>query len=96
MLLQQLIKIQESSQPSKVVEAYEESSDFDAEFDKAEKHLKDALAIVTSADWKKHMRDTDKNFSTNGVSRNNDIVKAIQSSIGELGDLLTHFEEEAS
>ena len=89
MLLQQLTKL------STLKEAYSESSDFDADYNKVEKHLKDALAIVKSANWQKHMRDTDKNFDTDCVTYSQDAVKSLNEAIAAFAEFYDHIEKAA-
>ena len=77
-------------------EEYAESSDFDADMDKAQAALNDALKIVRSTSWKKHMKDTDFNYGTEGKDRSAEIEKDLQAVITSLDKLYHHFIEEAN
>jgi hypothetical protein len=53
----------EGARPSK----YEESADFDADYDELEAHLTAALKILKSPAWNEWMKATDHNYSTSAV-----------------------------
>jgi hypothetical protein len=78
-----------------ITERYEDSSDFDADYNAIEKHLKDALKIVQSANWKKHLKDTDANFSTEAVSKGRDAEGLLSQAIEEFKEFYDHIVEEA-
>lgn len=79
-----------------LTEEYKESSDFDADMDKALKLLNDALLIIKSTSWKKHMHDTDYTFGTEGKGRSSDIEEQLSATITSLDKLYHHFIEDAS
>lgn len=74
---------------------YEESSDFDADFDKVEQHLKDAKAIVKSTAWQKHMKDTDNNFDTSCVEMSRRAMDKLQLAIEAFDNFYEHIQEAA-
>lgn len=95
MKLQELRKLAGLPAISKVAEAYEESSDFDADANKVEKYLKDALAIIKSAAWQKHMKDTDSNFDTSCVNASQDLVKSINEALGSFKEFYDEIQKAA-
>lgn len=48
-------------------EEYETSADFDADFERMHGCLDQALGIVQSEAWKKHLKDTDLNYDTSAI-----------------------------
>jgi hypothetical protein len=80
---------------SAVTEAYAESADFDAAYESVQKYLKDAKAIVQSANWKKHMKDTDNNFDTSCVTYSQDALKSLNEAIAAFEEFYDHIEKAA-
>ena len=74
---------------------YEESSDFDADFNTLEKHLKDAKDIVKSAAWQKHMKDTDTNFDTSVVEMSRRAMDKLQLAIEAFDNFYEYIQEAA-
>jgi hypothetical protein len=72
---------------------YEESSDFDADFNTVEKHLKDAKDIVKSSAWQKHMKDTDANFDTSVVEMSRRAMDKLQLAIEAFDAFYEHIQE---
>lgn len=91
MLLKELNSL--AKQPVQEAKQYEESSDFDADFNAVEKHLKDAKATVTSAAWTKHMKDTDTNFDTSCVEYSQDALKSLNEAIAAFDKFYDHIQE---
>jgi hypothetical protein len=91
MLLKELVAVVQ--RPLK--ERYEESADFDADMDRIEKCLKDALGIARSANFTKHMKDTDTNFDTSSKIYAQELVKAINEAIGAAKELYEEMEKAA-
>lgn len=86
MLIKQLLCINE---------AYQESSDFDAAYTAIQKHLKDAKAIVQSANWRKHMQDADSNFGTSSIQYSQDALKSLNEAIAAFEEFYNHIEKVA-
>ena len=51
---------------------YDTSADWDADMDKLQHHLKEALAIMDSHRWQKHIDDTETNFEVEGLRSTHD------------------------
>lgn len=85
MLIKELTALQRKN--THVVERYEESADFDADMDKLQKHLKAALAIMDSANFVKHVDDTEENFDVEGLRDSyNKLYTAIEEAINSAKD----------
>jgi len=96
MLMQQLLALK----PAQVVEQtleerYEESSDFDADMDKIQNALEEAKKIVNSANFQRHMKDTDENFDTSTVEMGRRALDKLQLAIEAFEKFYTEMEQAA-
>ena len=92
MLMHQLLALK----PVQVVEQnleerYEESSDWDADMGKLQEQLLDALAIMDSPNWAKHIDDTEENFDVDGLRSTHD---SLYDAVDEANTLAKDFYEE--
>ena len=89
MLIQQLLALKPEVKVDEeiVSERYDSSLDFDNDMSDLQKHLKDALAIMDSANWAKHMDDTESNFDVPGLRAAHDkLYAAIEEAINSADD----------
>lgn len=91
MLLKELVAVVQ--RPLK--ERYEESADFDADMDRIEKCLKDALAIARSPNFRKHAVDTDNHFNTRTAGMGNLMADAIDNALTHAKDFYSAMEDAA-
>ena len=81
----------EGARPSK----YEESADFDADYDEVEAHLAAALKILNSPAWKEWMKVTDENYSTSAVEMSRRLQDKIEQAKDAADAFYTHMEKAA-
>lgn len=94
--LQQLAGLPLSESKSTILnERYEESSEFDADYDKVEAALNSALKIIVSSNWQSHMHSTDVNFDTQCMEESSKVELAIRDSIKTLKAFYEHIEQAA-
>ena len=93
--LQQLAGLPLTESKQILTERYEESADFDADYEQIQKHLAAAKKIVESANWKKHLSDTDKNFDTECVTYSGDALKSLNEAIAAFTEFYNHIEKAA-
>ena len=94
--LQQLAGLPLTESKQILTERYEESADFDADMDKIEKLLKDALSIARSSNLVSHAKDTDKNFDVpNLKDKFSDMTFKIQQAISSVKDFYEEMEKAA-
>lgn len=89
MLMQQLLALKPEVKVDEeiVSERYDSSLDFDNDVSDLQKHLKDALAIINSANWIKHLDDTESNFDVPGLREAYDkLFDAIEKAIDSADD----------
>ena len=72
----------------KLNERYDETAAWDADFNKLEDLINAAIKIVTSENWKKHMRDTDQNFDVNVKRISDALVGELEQANGTLSVLM--------
>jgi hypothetical protein len=73
-----------------LTERYSGSHEFDSDISKVDKLLKDAKKILTSANFKQHMFDTDHNYSTEAMQMTTAAVKDLDKAINSIDELYTH------
>lgn len=78
-----------------LTERYEGSHEFDEDVSETDKFLKNAKKILTSANWKKHMFDTDHNYGTNCVTKSHDLLGTLEKTIEELDAFYEYVTDEA-
>ena len=76
-----------------VQEAYDTSADWDADHDKLERLIKDALAIMNSPNWQMHMKDTDDNYSVDAVDASDEVHNALEQARDALKVLMSRMLE---
>jgi hypothetical protein len=78
-----------------VTEGYDESSQFDADYDKVRELLAEVSAIVSSPDWKDHLKATDKNFDTSAVELNRRAIDKLDMTVDAFKAMYDHIVERA-
>jgi hypothetical protein len=91
--LRKLAGLPPAAEKKVLTERYEGSHEFDADIGDADKNLKAALKVVQSPNWKRHMKDTDDNYSTKAIQKSADVERKIKEAIRVLDDLYDHMLE---